>query len=126
MEYEQFFSHDLPPLEIRARKGIPAREQLVKKASITKEKRASNIPTQKIEIISKDIKNKKVQYLAKLPGQPGYEFYSLSDLPKYKDQIAAWDKAHDYGFVYTESLPKKAKKQRIINCSTEDDADIDA
>jgi len=102
-EFEQNFSSDLSPVEIRAKKIIPAKEQLISKSNLLKSKREEKVGSGKLDIVCKDYKNKKVVYTVKLPGQSAYDTCTLAELSKYKDQIITWDRSHsEYGVIYPQ------------------------
>jgi len=117
-EFENHFAtHDLTPIEIRSRKPIPAKDQLVRKANLTKVKRACDLPLpQKLDILCKELRGKNVYYLVKLPGQQTYEYFCMSDLIKFKEQVIVWDRTHpEFGTIYgseKEALPQSVKISR--------------
>jgi len=123
-EFEQNFNNELSPQEIRSRKQIPAREQLLSKANFSRHKREEKVGAAKLDIVYKDFnKNKKVVYTVKLPGQSNFETLTLAELGKFKDQVITWDRTHpEYGVIYpqdTVTAPKNKRRSRNSSTTTE-------
>jgi len=82
-----------------AKRACPAKEQILKKAEQSRQKRANTLispkklpVSSKLIIYSRRVERGVIYYTAKLPGKTDIDDYTFDKLTKFKDQVIQWDK----------------------------------